>query len=568
MTSSTGVFRGSRRWWYLGGLAALIGGTLLWCGTDLDVLVSSLFYTPTGRDRWSLEYHFIFQALYKYGSWPTYFLALISGALLLLSLAVVRLRSWRRRLGVVVLTVLIGPWLLTNLVLKEHWGRPRPRDVKVFGGQYDYRPVWRPGPSAEGPSFPSGHAAMGFGLVGLAFLFRRRRTGRLVAAGAVGYGAFMGLVRVIQGAHFASDVLWSAGVTLGTALVLHDFVFRLPGSEERDRRRHPEWFQGPWRIESPARLGWCLVGTLVVAGVSLGGFLLTRQVKIVTRYNRFIVPAGVERLVVAIEAPQADVNVRLDDSRGEYHNRPRRWAVDLQAVVRYLGPPWHRIRDSARARRRGRDLVVTYRRRTSGLFLSRSISLNVAVNPRLPLELRIKTADGAVTVDTGGRLPVVLGPVSITTGSGRIRMKVGRRAALSGPWLIRSAAGRVELSLRDVTARGLVVGDLRSWRGDVRLTWMQGRPVGGWLVLGVGAGAGDIVFQGRFNPGALGIEVAAMSPGGRVTSQIDGAVRAGPGGVWQWGASAFQGAVVGLAADRGRIILELGGTGQPPKPNQ
>lgn len=79
--------------------------------------------------------------------------------------------------------------------------------------------------------------------------------------------------------------------------------------------------------------------------------------------------------------------------------------------------------------------------------------------------------------------------------------------------------------------------------------------MGGWLVLGVGSGSGDIAFWGRFDPRALGVEVMARTPGGRRR-------------VWRRGASVFQGALVGLAAGRGRIALDLGGIGQPAGPNQ
>jgi membrane-associated PAP2 superfamily phosphatase len=36
----------------------------------------------------------------------------------------------------------------------------------------------------------------------------------------IGYGAFIGLVRMIQGAHFLSDILWSLGFVYLSALAL------------------------------------------------------------------------------------------------------------------------------------------------------------------------------------------------------------------------------------------------------------------------------------------------------------------------------------------------------------
>jgi hypothetical protein len=34
----------------------------------------------------------------------------------------------------ILLSVILGPGLLVNLVFKDHWGRPRPRQVVALGG--------------------------------------------------------------------------------------------------------------------------------------------------------------------------------------------------------------------------------------------------------------------------------------------------------------------------------------------------------------------------------------------------------------------------------------------------
>ena len=41
-------------------------------------------------------------------------------------------------------TLALGPGLLTNVLLKDHWGRPRPIDVRQFGGDYRFKPWWDP----------------------------------------------------------------------------------------------------------------------------------------------------------------------------------------------------------------------------------------------------------------------------------------------------------------------------------------------------------------------------------------------------------------------------------------
>ena len=51
---------------------------------------------------------------------------------------------------------------------------------------------------------------------------RRRRK---IAATALGLGYFIGLCRLIEGAHWPSDVVYSGVLTLGAVYALHRLVF-------------------------------------------------------------------------------------------------------------------------------------------------------------------------------------------------------------------------------------------------------------------------------------------------------------------------------------------------------
>ena len=62
-----------------------------------------------------------------------------------------------------VLTLALGPGLLANTLLKDHWGRSRPIDVIEFGGADPFTPWWNPGgPCPNNCSFiagePSAHS--------------------------------------------------------------------------------------------------------------------------------------------------------------------------------------------------------------------------------------------------------------------------------------------------------------------------------------------------------------------------------------------------------------------------
>src|SRR6516225_9596504 len=59
-----------------------------------------------------------------------------------------------------VTTLLLAPGLLTNVLLKEHWGRPRPIDVREFTGRQTFVAWWDPrGGCLHNCSFVAGEGA-------------------------------------------------------------------------------------------------------------------------------------------------------------------------------------------------------------------------------------------------------------------------------------------------------------------------------------------------------------------------------------------------------------------------
>lgn len=118
-----------------------------------------------------------------------------------------RLRALRRAAAFVALVQLLGPGLLVNTVFKDQWGRARPSQVQEFGGALQFTPAWvRSGQCHKNCSFVCGDASVGFGLIALAWVTRRR--GAWFAAGLV-VGTALGVMRMAQGGHFLSDVIFS-----------------------------------------------------------------------------------------------------------------------------------------------------------------------------------------------------------------------------------------------------------------------------------------------------------------------------------------------------------------------
>jgi lipid A 4'-phosphatase len=157
----------------------------------------------------------------------------LASAALLLCLILIAgsfVHAWRGRwpsrgAGVfLLLSLLLGPGLMVNLGLKEHWGRARPTQTADFGGPKIFTPALKPAANCQNNcSFVSGHASVGFWWLALGLAWPAWRM-RAMALG-LGLGGLFGLARILQGGHFASDVIFSLLVVWGMAELLA-WVFR------------------------------------------------------------------------------------------------------------------------------------------------------------------------------------------------------------------------------------------------------------------------------------------------------------------------------------------------------
>jgi lipid A 4'-phosphatase len=93
----------------------------------------------------------------------------------------------------------------------KNMGRQRPYSIEAFGGSQTYTKPFVLGLWGHGDSFISGHASMAYLFLALAFLVRGRwRKPAFVAA--IIFGLAMSVALVVQGDHFASDVLLCGAV--------------------------------------------------------------------------------------------------------------------------------------------------------------------------------------------------------------------------------------------------------------------------------------------------------------------------------------------------------------------
>ena len=194
------------------GLAFTVMVFMLW--PQLDVWVSAWFYDPVLQRfnpthwPWVLSIHegfpvllqvlFVFSLLAWLWSWrrPDQ-----------LS------RAWRRRCAAWMLLVILGIGVVVDWAFKDNVGRPRPEQIEAFAGDLPFVPVLHTSHHCDlNCSFVSGHAAGAFSLMAWGLWAPWSRRKQWLRA-SVGLGLAIGLMRIAQGGHFLSDVLF-AGWTI------------------------------------------------------------------------------------------------------------------------------------------------------------------------------------------------------------------------------------------------------------------------------------------------------------------------------------------------------------------
>ena len=142
--------------------------------------------------------------------------------------SIAHLLSMRRTIFLL-LTLVVGPGFLINVILKNQSGRTRPFRVEAFGGDQRFTPAFvTTGTCRSNCSFVSGDAAMGYYLLAFFFVARKRRWEIALAAYAL--GTAIGVLRIAQGAHFLSDVIFAGFFTFLVAWILNFLI--LPREKE------------------------------------------------------------------------------------------------------------------------------------------------------------------------------------------------------------------------------------------------------------------------------------------------------------------------------------------------
>jgi len=183
---------------------------------EVDLEISGWFYDP--QNKWFLSETYLVQFSYWLFANLHFFILPLLGFLFIVSWRYRRRKEMktRRTLVFLFITLLLGPGYLVNEFFKNYSHRARPLTVEQFGGELKYTPPFVKSDQCEkNCSFVSGHAALGFYFLAFAWATGR---GYWLFIGAMVGGA-VGLGRVIQGAHFTSDVLFGYFVVLFSAIL-------------------------------------------------------------------------------------------------------------------------------------------------------------------------------------------------------------------------------------------------------------------------------------------------------------------------------------------------------------
>lgn len=138
-------------------------------------------------------------------------------------------KDWRnyRIVALIIVVLAIINVLVFVQGIKILWGRVRFRDL--LSDYSNFSPWFVPQGITGNKSFPSGHAAMGFMLLPLLILLKDRDIRdpkRIVMTVAIiGWGVFVGSSRILIGAHYASDVLFSSAMASVITILLYKLVY-------------------------------------------------------------------------------------------------------------------------------------------------------------------------------------------------------------------------------------------------------------------------------------------------------------------------------------------------------
>ena len=185
----------------------------------LDEKIAVAIYDPSDKFAWFIR---------QYSQMPGTVISVLCIAFMLIPYLRLRFETWRHMALIWLIALIFGGGLIVNVILKEAFERPRPRETELLGGHAAYTQPFTPAASIKGKSFPSGHAAIGAMMLVPFFTLRRRKETKKLAYGILAFGtvytALISYSRMVLGAHFITDTIWSFAIVATSAAISSHYI--------------------------------------------------------------------------------------------------------------------------------------------------------------------------------------------------------------------------------------------------------------------------------------------------------------------------------------------------------
>ena len=200
-------------------MVLFIACVFLTVGPSLDIYISGLFLR--GTPQFLLQRFDFFSVLFRDILLPLILIYILVLPILCRYLKIEKIYfgykfSFKEFVGIW-LSQILAVGVIVNFILKGLWGRARPEDVIQYGGSQIFTPWFHFSDACmNNCSFVSGDAAVGFSFIALYFVTKNKMFFYL----SITAGCSMGLIRILAGAHFLSDIIFS-----GLVLLIINFIF-------------------------------------------------------------------------------------------------------------------------------------------------------------------------------------------------------------------------------------------------------------------------------------------------------------------------------------------------------
>jgi lipid A 4'-phosphatase len=219
-------------------IALLVGvgvGVVFGFWPQLDIAISRLFFDEA-RGTFPALYSLVSRHLRELFTYIVAALAVPAFVALIVKLVLPRRRMLisARAVLFLIVTLALAPGLMTNVILKDNWHRPRPGEVTQLGGPEQFMPWWDPrGACDKNCSFVAGEGAGAYWTLAVAAVTPPAWRS-LAYAGALVFGTAAGGARMWGGAHFFSDVAFSGVFTFLIIWLVHGLIYRWPATRLTD----------------------------------------------------------------------------------------------------------------------------------------------------------------------------------------------------------------------------------------------------------------------------------------------------------------------------------------------